>query len=304
MISEPHPIEIFIPEIRSLIAARKLDELKDLLSAINPIDLADGFDRFPQEQQLLLIRLLSSGKAIEVFEELDVQPLEGYDLVLPMCEAPARITRLAAAAAKGGPALWVNPPAAVLACYRASMIPRLAEAPGVGLPPSEVRLVAEGAGVPPSTPAPEGWWLKRGDVHNTCDRDVVRAPRWSDVPAVLADFARREIRHWVVQPHVAGDLVKFYGTGPGRWFTWFYHDPVRARRTPFDLDALADAAARGARALGLEVFGGDAIIGAGGTVTLIDLNSWPSFALVRRGAAVQISWHLQRRLKTALQRTP
>ncbi|MDE2291535.1 MAG: hypothetical protein KGL53_05585, partial [Elusimicrobia bacterium] len=123
--------------------------------------------------------------------------------------------------------------------------------------------------------------------------------RWESAEAILADFAQREIRHWVVQAHVPGDLVKFYGVGPGRWFTWFYHDPVRAARTPFDLDALAEQAARGAAALGLEVFGGDAIIGAGGAVTLLDLNSWPSFALVRRGAAVQISWHLQRRLKAA-----
>ncbi len=77
MVSEPHPIEIFIPEIKALIAAKNFTELKNLLTEINPIDLADGFDRFPQEEQLLLVRLLKPAKAIEVFEELDV-PQQQY----------------------------------------------------------------------------------------------------------------------------------------------------------------------------------------------------------------------------------
>lgn len=77
MVSEPHPIEIFIPEIKLLINSRKLNDLKRLLTEINAIDLADGFERFPSEQQLLLLRLLKPAKAIEVFEELDV-PQQQY----------------------------------------------------------------------------------------------------------------------------------------------------------------------------------------------------------------------------------
>lgn len=230
-------------------------------------------------------------------EELDGLSTSGYGLIIAMCEAPERIARLDAVARGGGPTLWVNPPSAVLACYRTTMVPRLMAEAGLHLPPSEIRAVADGPGVAPSFPAPDGWWAKRGDVHNTCDHDVVRVARWSDAAAVLADFGRRQIARWVVQAHQPGDLVKFYGVGPGHWFTWFYHDPMRAKRTPFDLDALAGQAGGGAKALGLEVFGGDAIIDEQGSISLIDLNSWPSFALVRREAAIQISWHLQRRLK-------
>lgn len=69
---EPHPIEIFIPEIRLLIQNKQFDELRNLLSEINPIDIADGFSRFPQEQQLLIFKLLGFGRSIEVFEELDM----------------------------------------------------------------------------------------------------------------------------------------------------------------------------------------------------------------------------------------
>lgn len=231
-------------------------------------------------------------------EELDGADLSGYDAVIPMCEAPPRIARLDGEAARRAGTLWVNPPSTVRACYRTAMVPALAAAEGVVQPPSEVRPMDGGPGAPPAFPAPHGWWAKRGDVHNTCDRDVVRVAGWQDAAAVHADFAARGIRHWVLQAHVPGDLIKFYGVGPGRWFTWFYHDPVRARRTPFDMDALAGQAVRGAEALRLEVFGGDAIIREDGSPVLIDLNSWPSFARVRRGAAVQISWHIQRRLKS------
>lgn len=77
MISEPRPIEIFIPEIKSLLSARNFDELKGILSEINSIDLADGFERFPPEQQLLLLRLLKPDRAVEVFEELDI-PQQQY----------------------------------------------------------------------------------------------------------------------------------------------------------------------------------------------------------------------------------
>jgi hypothetical protein len=231
-------------------------------------------------------------------EELDGADLSGYDAVIPMCEAPSRIARLDAEAGRGRAALWVNPPSAVRACYRTAMVPALAAADGVLQPASEVRALDGGPGAPPAFVAPHGWWAKRGDVHNTCDRDVVRIARWEDAAAVHADFKARGIAHWALQAHVPGDLIKFYGVGPGRWFTWFYHDPVRAKRTPFDLDALAGQAVAGARALGLEVFGGDGIVREDGSPVLIDLNSWPSFARVRRGASVQISWHIQRRLKS------
>ena len=72
----PRPVELFIPEIRLLIQQRRLDELKELLSEINPIDLADGFADFPSEHQLLILKLLEPERAVEVFEELDLPQQE------------------------------------------------------------------------------------------------------------------------------------------------------------------------------------------------------------------------------------
>lgn len=221
---------------------------------------------------------------------------ENFDIVIPMCESYPRIKRLLDASTRPG-TVWMNPPQAVLNCYRTQMIPALSGLADVRFTTSEVRRVESGAGARPDFPAPDGYWLKRGDVHNTCDRDVVRAKNWGETACILREFSRREITHYAVQPHIEGDLVKFYGAGPAHWFTWFYHDPVRAKRHAFEVDELAGSATAGARALDLQVFGGDAIITADGAVSLIDLNSWPSFALVRKEAAVQIAWQVQKALK-------
>ncbi len=70
---EPHPVELFIPEIKQLIQEKNLNELKSLLSEIHPIDLAEGFHNFTPEQQLLMFKLLKSDRVVEVFEELEVQ---------------------------------------------------------------------------------------------------------------------------------------------------------------------------------------------------------------------------------------
>jgi hypothetical protein len=54
-------------------------------------------------------------------------------------------------------------------------------------------------------------------------------------------------------------------------------------------------AQRAAAALGLEIYGGDAIATKGGTLVLIDLNAWPSFALYRDEASAEIAAYLKQR---------
>ena len=119
----------------------------------------------------------------------------------------------------------VNSPAAVLATYRERMIAQFDEA---GVPFVTSRLVAT-PGRHPGAPALPVW-VKRGDVHNTQEGDVVFAETEGAVEDALGRFHARGIARAVLQPHVAGDLIKFYGVGPGGgpdggppWFRWFYH---------------------------------------------------------------------------------
>ena len=231
-------------------------------------------------------------------EEADTADLSSWDMIVPMCESYPRLRRLAALR-RSQHVLMVNPPESVLSCYRLAMIEAFSHDPSILIPHTETRTIQGSAQMrPPAFDIANGLWVKRGDVHNTCSHDVVYAQDWSEVEAIRQDFAGREISSLVLQQHVDGDLVKFYGVGPGRWFTYFYHDPATARKIPFDIDILAAMAAAGASALKLEVFGGDAIITPSGRLCLIDINSWPSFARVRAEAAIQIAWQLRTRLKT------
>jgi glutathione synthase/RimK-type ligase-like ATP-grasp enzyme len=107
----------------------------------------------------------------------------------------------------------------------------------------------------------------------------------------------------VLQPHVEGDLIKFYGIGAGGgphreppWFRWFYHKDQKVAGHPLDPRRLGRLARAAADALGLEVYGGDAIATAGGDLVLLDLNAWPSFALYRDEASAAIADYLDVRL--------
>ncbi len=183
----------------------------------------------------------------------------------------------------------VNAPLAVSNTYRESMLALLTRA---GIPVPRSRIVSTAA---PDDDHADGVWVKRADVHYTREGDVVFARDRGAVREALGGLAKRGIERAVIQQHVEGDLIKFYGVGtdaPGSWFRWFYHRDQHLAGHPFDRGQLAAVARAAAAALGLAVFGGDAIAATHGTLALIDLNAWPSFALYRDEAASEIAAYL------------
>jgi hypothetical protein len=181
----------------------------------------------------------------------------------------------------------------VLNTYRERMIAQLREA---NVPFIESRVVsAQGDEAGLRAPI----WVKRPDVHNTQEGDVVFARTRDEAAAALAALAARGFERAVLQPPVEGDLIKFYGVGTGggtdggpAWFRWFYHRDQRVAGHPFDPARLARLVRAAATALGLEVYGGDAIASAAGGLVLLDVNAWPSFALYRDEAAPVIAAYL------------
>ncbi|MFI5347136.1 MAG: hypothetical protein ACHQ51_12250 [Elusimicrobiota bacterium] len=243
------------------------------------------------------LSILKTETTLMTPEEFDRADVSAYDLIVPMCETYPRLMRLKKIEAETG-VVMINPADSVLGCYRTRMLVSFANTPGLSYPPTEVRrTTADANAEPPAFEAEAGWWLKRGDVHNTCAYDVVYARNWKEAEAIRREFESREIKDLAIQRHTDGDLIKFYGVGPGQWFTWFYHDPSTARRLPFELEDLAAQAELAARAVNVEVFGGDAIVTPEGKIFVIDINSWPSFARVRAEAGVQIARRLRARLR-------
>jgi hypothetical protein len=213
-----------------------------------------------------------------------------------MCEQPGALRAVMALEAAG--VREVNRPAAVLNTYRDRMIGQFAEA---DVPFIASRLVATSG---ERVAAPQPVWVKRADVHNTQAGDVVYAADAGAVQSALAGLEARGIPRAVIQPHVEGDLIKFYGIGPGGgaqgeppWFRWFYHKDQQLQGYTFDKSALSHLVIQAAAALGLEIYGGDCIVTAWGEIVLIDLNAWPSFALFREEAASVIAAYLSVRFR-------
>jgi hypothetical protein len=228
----------------------------------------------------------------EVKGAIDVRPA----CIFLMCEGGEVLRHLRAWEAAGMP--QVNSPLAIWNTYRERMLACFEEAKVPFIPS---RVVSTTATVRhPTAPA----WVKRADVHYTQEGDVVFAPNPDAVRRALAGLAARGILRAVLQNHVEGDLIKFYGVGIGGgpdgappWFRWFYHGDQTVAGYAFDPRALARLVRKAAAALGLEVYGGDVIATPGGDLVLLDLNAWPSFARYREEAATIIAAYLALRVK-------
>ena len=223
-------------------------------------------------------------------------------LAFSMSEGSAGLEALRQWEARG--VCVVNSPRSVGNTHREHLLPLLERR----TPMPESRLLdCEG-------PLPEGrdaerlfaaCWIKQATGHKTTEDDVVFAADARSVRDALERLRSRGLRRALAQRHVEGDLVKFYGVGDAAapeasrpaWFEWFYPKEHPAAGHPFDESSLRDIASRAAGALGLDIWGGDAIVSRDGSIFVIDVNAWPSFALYREAAADRIAAHLAARLR-------
>ena len=207
--------------------------------------------------------------------------------IFVMCECGPILDRLRNAEKAGS--IVVNSPDAIRNTYRHRMVELFARHQ-ISAPVSQI--VASDANGPRP---PTGVWIKRYDFHATETRDVMYAASEEGWQEALHGFARRGIPFVVAQEHVPGDLVKFYGVRnamapvDANWFEWFYHRDKGMLGYSFEVAGLRRAAFGAAAALGLEIFGGDAIIQADGEPVIVDINAWPSYARYRDRAAQAIA---------------
>ncbi|MGE4357474.1 MAG: magnesium transporter [Candidatus Omnitrophota bacterium] len=61
---------LFLPEIKNFLATKDFSSLKELLKKIHSIDIAQGFSYLQDNEKIIIFKLLSVRKAIEVFEDL------------------------------------------------------------------------------------------------------------------------------------------------------------------------------------------------------------------------------------------
>jgi glutathione synthase/RimK-type ligase-like ATP-grasp enzyme len=189
-------------------------------------------------------------------------------------------------------AFIINSPRAVRNCYRMNMVKLIPEA-GIPFPKSVV--VATDSDVNPKDAGftSNKIWIKRGDVHAVHKEDVTLAGTDDEELTLLKEFHARDISEAILQEHIEGDTVKFYAVRESNLFHWYYTNGIY--HTPFDKNRLCEFASASAEVLRLFVYGGDAIIGKDGSITIIDINDWPSFAPVREEASQHIAQLIYRK---------
>jgi hypothetical protein len=248
--------------------------MKHLLGIYRENEFSPGRHKSNDARLLQLVsdRLRERGCVVDLIT-IDHLPgdLSDFAIVFSMCQGRASLETLARHERAG--LSIVNRPSAAIHTYRSYLPKYMAEA-GVAFPATT--LVALENGAKAEIDVNGGVWLKRGDVHASVAADVQWIDSAAGLEAGFAEFASRGIRTAAVQPHHAGDEVKFYGVGENKFFHWFYSSEPHGY--PFNVRALGELAARAAAAAGLEIFGGDIIVSPSGELTVIDLNDWPSFA--------------------------
>jgi hypothetical protein len=241
------------------------------------------------------VHLAKPERAASLVSEWTEPPPE---VVFLMCEQERILARLCDWEVLG--TVLVNSLQGIRNTYRHRMIPLLSPG-GVPIPKSELVRTSEpleAAGLRLSFLERKPLWVKRGDVHNIRPGDVMMASSWEEVLGQLKILRSRGVSHAVLQEHVNGDLVKLYGIGQSTeaWFRWFYHRDQKLMRYGFSEEALRDAFFAAGKILGLEIFGGDAVVGRDGSIHIIDINAWPSFALFRAEASQAIARHILSKL--------
>ena len=245
-------------------------------------------------------QLRKRGCEVTVFseEQLASGATDGYHIIMNMCRERRSIDLLQKREDAGD--LVINSGYGIENCTRERMTRILI---GNGIPYPESLMVntdesvidaLEKAGI-------EQCWIKRGEFHAMHKEDVsfVRHPQ--EAQEVLQEYFLRGIKRAVINRHLEGDLLKFYGVADTGFFYWFYpfeaghskygYEAINgaARGLTFDEAYLHDICARAAKELDVRIYGGDCIVDEDGTIRIIDFNDWPSFAPCRDEAGPHIA---------------
>lgn len=213
----------------------------------------------------------------------------GTQVVCSMSRTAATIERLKRAEQQG--VIVINPTTAVENCSRKQFMEILRRN---GIPQPAYSIINGAAGL---TSECYPCWIKKANGWSNHKDDICYAQNSNEATRAIEQMAQRGIKEFILMQHCTGDIVKFYGIAD-RLFHYSYpgsgkfgHEEINGapKHYTFDAAALKDIAHRAARAIGLEIYGGDAIITPQGEIFIIDINDFPSFTAVREAAAAEIA---------------
>lgn len=230
------------------------------------------------------VRLRQQGHSVALVSESELTPDACADAYISMGRLESTLALLDSRQRDG--AVVVNGAGGVaLCCDRMSLVARF-----------------RSQGIPvPAESGPHGYWLKRAHGVAEGPMDVRFAANGCEAAMVKAEMQANGVAEVLQCAHVPGDLIKFYGVRGTAFFRHFYPgddgitkfgDEQRNGRPchyPFSVASLQAIAERAAGVAGVDVYGGDCIVGHDGSICIIDFNDWPSFARCREEAAEAIA---------------
>ncbi|MFP4368727.1 MAG: hypothetical protein ACLFR2_04025 [Candidatus Kapaibacterium sp.] len=229
--------------------------------------------------------LREKGAEVNIYEECDLN--NGgikEEFIFNMTRSKAALSYLSSKISSG--AFVINSPEAILNCYRENMTRMLPDS-GIPFPKNKIIKTGEHQNGSLNGFTNGRIWVKRGDVHALHREDVAAVFGPDERDQLLMEFNKRGIEKAVLQQHLEGDVVKFYAVRGTDFFHWYYFD--RKEGIHFSEKKLHEIAIASAEVLGVDIYGGDAVISPDGSIRVIDLNDWPSFAPVRKHAASVIA---------------
>lgn len=229
-------------------------------------------------------------------------------IILNMCREQASIARLQKLEDEG--AVVVNSGYGIENCTRERMT-RLLMANDIPYPDSVIVNTDESVGRLLEEAGFSSCWIKRGDFHAMHKEDVSYCRHIEEAQDMLQEYWLRGIKRAVINRHLEGDLIKFYGVSGQPFFYWFYpfdmghskygYEAVngKSQGIPFSEEYLREICQKASETLEVKIYGGDCIVAPDGSIRIIDFNDWPSFAPCRKEAAPYIAKCLIKTIKQA-----
>ena len=250
------------------------------------------------------------GYDVDSTDEISLGANDNRRVYISMARTDQALDLLDHATRRG--AIVMNDPHAVVLCKNRRLLMQTLANAGLNTPAAVPAPAAAAAAAAPAasasapkTPsnsasapqAPSGYWVKKNRGYSEQAADVCYAADGDQLTTIVAQMKARGIDDIYVTPHVEGDLVKFYGVAGTDFFRTFYPGDDRQfkfaqeeinglpQHYSFDAESLQRSIDAAARHIGLDFYGGDAIIAPDGTATIIDFNDWPSYSRCREEAA-------------------
>ena len=243
-------------------------------------------------------QLRKRGFVVNVYNEEKFKSCEiEEDVVLNMCRDAASIAKLQRLEDAGK--LVINSGYGIENCTRERMA-RILMGSGIPYPESVIVNTDESVKDMLAKVGMSNCWVKCGG-HSQHKEDVSYVRNRNEAQEVLQEYFYRGIKRAVINKHLTGDLVKFYGVKGTPFFYWFYPfesghvmqgygaEAAPVRGIALDEDLLKSYCQQACEELNLMIYGGDCIVSPDGKITIIDFNDWPSYAPCSAEAAPYIA---------------